>query len=194
MNNEQPKRIGAISRFVALIVDNVLVYFLTTILAPYIILGGASLGATAVGATGTNAGEQWAGGMIGGFLGAASAILIAFPLVMILYFAIEGITGYTVGKYLLGLQIANPDGTKATVKVLLTRFAIKVSPFIFLFIAFASPLYFPSEFLIKMCVYGFYASFFVVGLGHFMALSPSAQALHDVLAKTAVFSRKNLSS
>jgi|GEM_PF-3510478 len=74
----------------------------------------------------------------------------------------------------------------------MTRFAIKTSAFIFLFLAFASPFIFPSEILIKLCIYGFYASFFVVGLGHLMAFSPTAQALHDTLSKTAVYARKDV--
>lgn len=108
-----------------------------------------------------------------------AAILMGF-----LYNLIEGFTGYTLGKYALGIQIGNQDGTKATQGKLMIRFAIKNISSIFGLVGLAV--------MVNMVNTIGSILGFVIIIGCFFVLGESKLALHDMIAKTAVYRRKDL--
>lgn len=108
-----------------------------------------------------------------------TAVLMSF-----IYNLIEGFTGYTPAKYLLGIQVGNQDGTKASQGKLMIRFAIKNISSIVGLIAIALVA---STLSTVGSVLGF-----VIFIGCFFVLGESKLALHDMIAKTAVYWRKDL--
>jgi uncharacterized RDD family membrane protein YckC len=128
--------------------------------------------------TGTGSGAQSAAAM-GGMLGALAGMLIAAAVLGLVYFLIEGFTGYTLGKLMLGIRIANADGTQAPVSRLLLRWAVKNNNFLLTVLATATGV-------------GLLATLGRVGglvifVGCFLALGASKQALHDRICDTAVW-------
>lgn len=174
------QRIGFGKRLAALLLDCVIVGVLaffggTTIGAMLGFAGGAAAGRLGVeDATGTAA-------ALGGIFGAVFGFILAAIVIGVVYFFIEGLTGYTAGKLILGIRIANADATSAPVTRLLGRFAIKNS----------------NSLLAILTVFtgirAFYSLGQVAGLvvlvGCFMALGVSKQALHDRIVGTAVYPR-----
>jgi uncharacterized RDD family membrane protein YckC len=108
-----------------------------------------------------------------------TAVLMSF-----IYNLVEGFTGYTFAKYLLGIQIGNQDGTKASQGKLMGRFAIKNISSIIGLIAIALMA---TTLNTIGSVLGF-----VIIIGCFFVLGESKLAFHDMLAKTAVYWRKDL--
>src|SRR5260221_2574976 len=82
--------------------------------------GAAALGSASV-ATGSAADNAQAAAMFGGALGAIAGFALAFGLICVVYFLLEGFTGYTLGKFILGIRIASDDRTAAGVRKLLYR-------------------------------------------------------------------------
>ncbi len=113
-------------------------------------------------------------------------VIIPIPAVLMsfIYNLIEGFTGNTPAKYLLGIKIGNQDGTKASQGKLMGRFAIKNISSIIGLIAIALMA---STLNIIGSVLGF-----VIFIGCFFVLGESKLALHDMIAKTAVYWRKDL--
>ena len=121
------QRVGFGKRLGALLLDSVIVIVLAAVGGSTIggmlgLTGGAVLGsAMSAGADSVTAGLAAMGGILGAFFG----FIVAAALIGVVYFLIEGFTGYTLGKLMLGIRVANEDGTKAGVGTLLGRFAIK---------------------------------------------------------------------
>ena len=117
-------RIGFGKRLGALLIDCVICGIVVGVAGP--LIGGflgASAGATLGGmGAGTNAGSA---AMTGGAFGAIAGALVGAVVIFVVYFLLEGFTGWTLGKLILGIQVANADGTAASVTTLLTRFAVK---------------------------------------------------------------------
>ena len=116
------------------------------------------------------------GGVIG-LLGATALISVIYPLV-------EGLTGASPGKWILGLRVGRQDGLSGDVVLYLKRFAVK---------------------FIRPVMMAVSAAFGVVGLarlsgpagtvmaiGTLLLLASHKQALHDKLAGTAVYRRMAL--
>jgi uncharacterized RDD family membrane protein YckC len=173
------KRIGFGPRLGAWLIDLVAVCILVGIVA---VLFGGMLG-VAAGAQleGNKAENEVAGGIIGAFAG----ILLAAPVVGALYFAIEGFTGATPGKMLLGLRIGTDSMTPAPLSKLLLRYALKHPHFVL-----GTLGVFTFSFLSTLGVYLGPIAF----LGSFLALGEKKQALHDLIAGTAVYPRSALES
>ncbi|HEV8291170.1 MAG TPA: RDD family protein [Tepidisphaeraceae bacterium] len=98
------------------------------------------------------------------------------------YWSTEVFMAASPGKKLLGLAIANEDGTSAPPDRLWIRFAIKHAPNILSLLAAFLP----------MGVRGLYSWFVALAalaffVGCFLTLGQARQALHDILAHTAVF-------
>mgnify|MGYP001177723813 CR=1 FL=1 len=91
---------------------------------------------------------------------------IAFTTVF--FYAIEGFTGQTPGKMILGITVANMNGEKASVDKLLLRAFIKITGSFVRIIGF------------------------IVTLGCFLVLGQKKQALHDIICKTAVFNKSDI--
>ena len=177
------QRIGFGPRLGALLIDCVLVVVLVAVLGGTIggMFGAAAGGAGAAISTGTGSGAQNAAAM-GGMLGALAGMLIAAAVLGLVYFLIEGFTGYTLGKLMLGIRIANADGTQAPVSRLLLRWAVKNNNFLLTVLAAATGV----RFLVTLGSLGG----LVIFVGCFLALGASKQALHDRICDTAVWPKK----
>lgn len=101
-----------------------------------------------------------------------------------IYNLVEGFTGYTLGKLMLGIQIGNQDGTPAEQNTLMVRFALKNISFIIGLIGAAAMI---STINTVGTVLGI-----IVFIGCFFALGDKKLALHDMIAKTAVFRKSEL--
>jgi uncharacterized RDD family membrane protein YckC len=86
---------------------------------------------------------------------------------------------------MLGIKIANADATAAPTSVLATRWFIKSG---------LSSLLSIGATLSALSVLSTLSSIvgFVVFIGCFFALSQNRQALHDIIAKTAVYRREHI--
>lgn len=103
-----------------------------------------------------------------------------FPsLFSLIYYLPEVLWGVSLGKYLLGLQIAMANGNFATHSTLFLRYSIKNST------SFIGILWILTNYSILNTLNS------IVGLiilfGFFLILSHNRQDLQDIIAKTAVF-------
>jgi uncharacterized RDD family membrane protein YckC len=177
------QRIGFGPRLGALLIDCVLVGVLVAVLGGMIggMFGAAAGGAGSALSSGTGTDAQTAAAM-GGMFGAIAGMIIAAAVLGLAYFLIEGFTGYTLGKLMLGMRIANADGTQAPVSKLLARWAVKNNNFLFNVLAVATGV---SVFRTLGGLGGL-----VFFIGCFLALGASKQALHDRICDTAVWPKK----
>ncbi len=160
------KRLGAL--FLDLVIVCVAAFF-----------AGGPIGAMLGVAGGAAVGQRPGAAALGGLMGALIGMALAAALISLVYFLVEGFTGYTLGKFLLGIRIANADGTEAPVSQLLTRYAVKHSNEILRMVGF----FLGAPIIIRL---GGLAGL-IVFVGCFLALSADKQALHDRIAKTAVY-------
>jgi len=130
-------------------------------------------------AGGAAVGEQPGAAAMGGAIGAVIGVIAAAVVISLVYFLVEGFTGYTLGKFLLGIRIANADGTAASISQLLGRYAVKHSSELLRLLG----MFLAAPFLFRL---GGLAGL-IVFIGCFLALSADKQALHDRIAKTAVY-------
>lgn len=119
-------------------------------------------------------------GMVGGVVG----LLGATALMSLVYPLVEGLTGASPGKWVLGLQVGFPDGSQGTRILYLRRFAIK----------FVRPLLGASAALTGLALLGVLAgpAGLVISIGTLLLFADHKQALHDKLAGTAVYRRADL--
>lgn len=100
-------------------------------------------------------------------------------ILSILYYLPEIIIGSSIGKLILGIRIASADGKKASIGFLAFRFLLKNIglPFSLLFV------------LTNVEIFSSLSSWsaFIFIISCFFALSRKKQALHDLIAKSAVF-------
>lgn len=117
------------------------------------------------------------------FLDAMQSWLGAWVLATIIanisYSLIEGLTGASPGKRVLHIYIANANGSRPSLGTLLGRWAVKNVGSITTFIALV-----PALSVIESV--GTILSLVVFG-GCFFVLSQNKQALHDMVAQTAVY-------
>ena len=106
-------------------------------------------------------------------------VLIGF-LIMIM----EGLTGQTPGKMLLGIKNGNQDGSNASTSTLFTRTLIKNISSVLSFVAVTS----------SISIIGTIGSFlgFIIFIGCFFTLGKSKQSIHDLISKTAVYNKSEL--
>lgn len=118
--------------------------------------------------------------------GAMAGALVGFLLIALLYNLLEGFTGWTLGKLILGIQVGNQDGTKANLGQLLYRYALKNCNAILSILAVLTGIH-----LLKTIgTLGGLAIF----VGCFFVLTSAHQAFHDMIAKTAVYPRSKLAA
>lgn len=166
-------RIGFGPRLGAAVLD---IVFIVLILVPMSLLGvGAGL-AAAMGleaAVGSEEAEALA--LIGMGAGAIAMALIA-GVVALAYTLIEAFTGASPGKRVMGLQVAREDGSPGDVQLYLLRWALKNSGSL---LQFVLPL---ISSLVSLVFF----------FGCFAALGEKRQALHDIIAKTAVYKKADI--
>lgn len=177
-------RVGFGRRLGALLIDCVIVGILVAVLGTTI---GGMLGAAAGGAVSAANSDPALNGMaVGGFMGAMAGIIVATAVIGVAYFLIEGFTGWTFGKLIIGIQIGNADGTRAAVGTLLTRYAVKNCNLLLSLVAVLTGI-------------GLFRTLGNLGglaifIGCFFVLGTAKQAFHDMIAKTAVYSRAKLTA
>jgi len=107
------------------------------------------------------------------------SFFILIYLINLVYYFLEVMIGASVGKMILHIQIAKADRTAGTFKELLNRYLIKHSDTIFNLLA-------TLTFISILDVLSFLAAV-VIFIGCFFVLGDQRQALHDMIAKTAVY-------
>ncbi len=178
------KRIGFGLRFGAMLIDCVIIMVLAVVFGG--MLGGLlGLGAGAALGTGSETeGAAAAGAAAGAVLGALGGFAIGVALFGFLYSLIEGLTGASPGKRILKLKVGTADGHKAEIATYLTRWAVKYSGTLLgvLSVVLAAPVIGTLGTLANLVVF----------VGCFLVLGANRQAIHDMLAKTAVFKTADL--
>jgi len=101
----------------------------------------------------------------------------------ILYWSIEAFTGASPGKRILKLRIGREDGAIAVPSVIAMRTAIKMSDRILKLIALV-PV---TDIVARGITSASSLVEIVIIIGCFIVLSAKKQALHDMIARTAVF-------
>ena len=96
------------------------------------------------------------------------ASLAGIAFTSIFFYVLEGFTGQTPGKMILGITVANMNGEKATIDKLLLRAFIKI---IGSFVGIIG---------------------FIIFIGCFLVLGKKKQALHDIICKTAVYKKSEI--
>lgn len=109
---------------------------------------------------------------------------VVSPIITFLYFITEGFTGYTLGKLILGIQVGTQDGTAAKQTNLMIRFAIKNISTIIGLIGIVTLISFISTLSTIFSV--------IIIVGCFFVLGENKLALHDMIAKTAVYRKAEL--
>ncbi len=105
-----------------------------------------------------------------------------YPLVLVIafaYYSMEIFFAQTVGKMVLGIKIANSDRTQASLGTLIKRFVAKYFNYFLLLLYILTNV---EIFSTLQSIFGI-----VIFIGFFLVLSESKMALHDRIAKTAVF-------
>ncbi|MGH7613930.1 MAG: RDD family protein [Gemmatimonadales bacterium] len=175
------QRIGFGKRLGALCLDLVFVSVIAGV-------GGSTIGGmlglasgAALGSTMSSAADSTAAAMaaMGGIFGALFGFIVAVFLIGCVYFLIEGFTGYTLGKLILGIRVASDDGTAAPVTKLLGRFAIKNIGYVLGLLAA----------LTGVRVLGTLGNLgaLIIFVGCFFVLGMKRQAFHDMIMGTAVY-------
>jgi uncharacterized RDD family membrane protein YckC len=165
-------RIGFGPRLGAALLD---IVFIIILLVPISLLGvGAGL-AAAMGMDAAGSDEAEALALLGMGAGAVAMILIA-GVVGLAYTLIEAFTGASPGKRVMGLQVAQEDGSAGDTKLYLLRWALKNSGSLLQFVL-------PVISSLVSLVFFF---------GCFAALGDKRQALHDIIGKTAVYKKSDI--
>ena len=111
-----------------------------------------------------------------GFSGEIAATIIGLvtslagiAFTSIFFYVLEGFTGQTPGKMILGITVANMNGEKVSIDKLLLRAFIKITGS---FVGIVG---------------------LIIFIGCFFVLGEKKQALHDIICKTAVYNKSDLS-
>ena len=183
------ERIGFGRRFAAALIDGIVIGIIGVVggaVAASLLLPPATHHVTS--------GEDWAA--LGEF---ARGMLIIFVGPVLGLFAVsclwivwEGLTGQSLGKKLLRIRINSADGSVARPTQLFLRVAVKYSPVLVLILpraVFALGFGLRAVGIMTSPVVLVLAALagLVVMAGCFLMLGPRRQALHDLLAKTAVY-------
>ncbi|MGH7645432.1 MAG: RDD family protein [Gemmatimonadales bacterium] len=179
------QRVGFGKRLGAFLLDCVIVWGLAWLLGGTIggLIGGR-LGTMA--APGMTEADPATAAMAAGMMGAIMGTIAAMALIGTVYFLVEGFTGYTLGKLLLGIRVASADGRQAPISQLLTRFALKNINFLCTMLALLTGV------ALLRTIGGLMG--LAIFVGCFFVLGASRQALHDMIAKTAVYPKDKIAA
>ena len=127
--------------------------------------------------------EALGGGVVaflGGMLGTIAGMMLIFLVIMLL----EAFTGQTIGKMILGIKNGDQDGAPASTGKLITRAAVKYIGTILALVAGLTGIAMVSTIGQLLG--------FAVFIGFFFILGEKKQGFHDMIAKTAVFNKSDL--
>ncbi len=180
-NNIMSKRVGFGKRFLAYLVDTVIL----SIIMGIIMFSSGYLQAVQR-IVGSNSSDFMA--MATQFATLANDYYLTFlfnQFIALFYFALEIVLGASIGKLLLGIQIADMNGKYASKSSLMMRYAYKHSSEI-LAVFGAVP--------ILGAVLGFAGTIMglVIFVGYFFIFSESKMSFHDKWSGTAVFHKSDL--
>jgi uncharacterized RDD family membrane protein YckC len=96
----------------------------------------------------------------------------------------EVFIGQSPGKKILGLSVTFPDGNKGGIGLWALRWAIKKSSYLLLIVTF-----FVENSVLSILVM---LLWFVNVLGCLLSFSSNKQALHDIIAKTAIYNTEDV--
>lgn len=183
MGVSQEARAGFGLRLVASIIDGIFISIGGSIIGSVF---GGMFGGIAGGMLGAMSPEVGSGDMaaIGGIIGSLLGIMVGMFLLGTVYNLLEAFTGATVGKMLIGLKVGDAAGMKASLGKLFFRYAIKNIMYLCSVVAGLLGLKFLGT---VGSVLGL-----IVFLGCFLVLTKPRQALHDLIAGTAVYPSKTL--
>ena len=179
------KRKGFGPRLGALLIDTVFTIIGGVVVG--VVLGGtlgALAGSGAAANEGLSAEEAEAAAVVAGVLGGLFGIILGVALFAILYGLIEAFSGASPGKMLIGMKIANADGTAASIGKFFGRYAIKN---VAMLLALASGLTGVAALNTVGGLLGL-----VVFVGCFFALGSAKQALHDSIVGSAVYAKADV--
>ena len=133
------KRMSFGTRFGAWIIDIILIIILAMVLGGTIgtMFGLQISNAISKEMTPENAELAKVGtsamGIVVGMMTASIGLMLGLPIFSIIFFLLEAFTGRTPGKFMLGLVVANQDGTKGNISTLGLRALIKIAPHVLFF-------------------------------------------------------------
>jgi uncharacterized RDD family membrane protein YckC len=172
------ERIGFGQRLLASIIDGIVIAIAGGILGS--VLGAVmGAGAGAVISTGDANQDAAMSSAAGGIVGAIAGAMLGMGLLQIGFAIWEGLTGQALGKMLLKIRIKAADGSVAGKDKLLTRAAAKYSNSLLTVLGALTGIGIISQLgsLVGLVIF----------VGCFFVLGQKRQALHDLIAKTAVF-------
>jgi uncharacterized RDD family membrane protein YckC len=119
-------------------------------------------------------------GILGGAIGTVAGMMLIFLIIMLM----EAFTGQTFGKMILGIKNGSDDGSIASTGALLTRALVKYIGTIMTVLAGITGV-------VMLSTVGSFGGF-IVFIGFFFILGENKQGFHDMLAKTAVYNKSDL--
>jgi len=180
----EEKRVGFGPRFGAYVLDIIFASIFALILSAIVgsflaeIFAGKAMSAVA------SQDSAQAMAAIGAGIGIFAAMIYTIPIAITLYFLLEAFTGQTLGKMILKIQVAFPDGKPGNFNLFIVRYLIKNASAILMLLGL----------LLSIGFLGTLGR--IVGLvffvGCFMSLGQTKLALHDIIAKTAVFNKDDV--
>lgn len=181
-------RVGFGMRFLAWIVDWILILILAGLVTLFLVNSGVTVPTTdPESAAKLENAYRWMGlsaDEASRYANIAAAFTYALLLISFGYSLISAMFGASPGKMILGLTIAHADGRRGTMKLWIRRWAVRDANVYLQMLALLPTLAFLD--LIA----------FVIGLvitaGCFMAAGESRLALHDRIAQTAIFRRSDV--
>ena len=181
MEENLQKRVGFGPRLGAYLIDGVFISIIVFLMS--LVFGAAGAGAGAAAVEGGDPDAQ----VVAGAFGAIAGMIVGLVIGTFGYVLIEAITGASLGKMILGLKAGTLDGKKGSVGLYMGRACLKYCYNFPYLIAAIIPATFGAMYLIAFILS------IVVFIGCFFALRESKQSLHDQIAKTAIYYKKDLS-
>ena len=180
------RRIGFFPRLGALVIDWIFGgVFASVLSAIFGVLGlgaGGALGLAVDDIAEMEDALEAAG--IGAGIGVIIGVIVGLVIGYFLYSLIEAFTGASPGKMVLGFKVGNEDGSAGDSSLYLKRWVIKNASSVFSILTLITGLAFlqPIGSLIGIVMF----------FGCFLAFSEDHQALHDKIAKTAIYNKQDL--
>jgi uncharacterized RDD family membrane protein YckC len=119
-----------------------------------------------------------------GFITTMTGFAVAAALLGPFYGLIEGVTGRSPGKMLVGLRVVDEAGQVPPLGTLLVRYLVKTSSSLIAFAALFVGAH-ALDVVSQVVAWGIF-------LGFFLVLTKSRQALHDKIAGTAVLRKADV--